>query len=63
MKLKKIESRVMPRNSMEVSGPEIFSDARGTPRFENTDLRMVRSVRKNQGGESHPGDAAGFKCI
>ena len=29
---KDIESRVMPRNSMEVVGPEVFSSDRGMPR-------------------------------
>lgn len=37
---KEIESRVMPRNSMEVHGHRVFSFERGTPSSEKTLTRV-----------------------
>lgn len=37
---KEMESRVMPKNSMEVHGPEVFSFERGTPSSENILTRV-----------------------
>ena len=37
-----MESRVMPRNSMEVLGPSVFSGARGIPSSRNVEVRVLR---------------------
>ena len=46
--LKEIESGVMPRNSMEVPGPDVYSSERGTPSSEK---EFVSALSPWQGGE------------
>ena len=36
------ESRMIPRNSKELLGPSVFSEARGTPSSWNVEVRALR---------------------
>ena len=45
-----MESRVIPRNSVEVLGPSVFSTDRGTPMSEKADLRVVRPYAGGEEG-------------
>ena len=48
------ESRVMPRNSRDVLGPDVFSVERGTPSCRKDDLRVERP---------HAGEEYGFVTV
>ena len=45
-------SSVIPRNSRDVEGPSVFSADSGTPRSENTEVRVSRpEAGGDEGGE------------
>lgn len=47
---KETELRVMPKNSMDVLGPEVFSSERGTPSSKKASMRVVRPWRGGEDG-------------